>query len=63
MANLPGDEMRDFVDKVKNEGMQMYLESQLNGEFHNPLQRANHTTLQTDQDRTETLQEKVELDS
>ena len=62
-ANTAEDEMRDFGDKVKNEKMQMYLESQWNDEFHNPLQHADHTTLQTDQDRIETLQRKVELDS
>ena len=56
MANSPEDEMRDFNDKVvKNERMQIYLESQLNDEFHNPLQH--------DHDRTETFQKKVELDS
>ena len=52
-----------FVDKVKNEKMRMYLGNHWNDEFHNSLQHADNITLQTDQDRTETSQKKVELDS
>ena len=63
MANLPEDEMRDFVDKVKNEKMRMYLGNHWNDEVHNPLQHADHITWQTDQFMRETLKKTEDIDS
>ena len=37
MANKPGVERRDFVDKVKNEKIGMYFGNHWNDEVHNPL--------------------------
>ena len=36
--NTPGDERRDFVDKLENEKVRMYLGNHWNDEVHNPLQ-------------------------
>ena len=42
MANSPEVERKDFVGKVKNEKMRVYLGNHWNNEVHNPLQYADH---------------------